>query len=100
MRWGPPLAVGAIVLAAVAAPVLHLPDPVRMDVAHRFGAATLAHPLGRDEVGRDELSRLLWGARVSLSVAFSSAALACIVGTALGLLGGFLRGVAELLAVR
>ncbi|HEX4262637.1 MAG TPA: dipeptide/oligopeptide/nickel ABC transporter permease/ATP-binding protein [Acetobacteraceae bacterium] len=100
MRWGPPLAVGAIVLAAVVAPVLHLPDPVRMDIAHRFGAATLAHPLGRDEVGRDELSRLLWGARVSLSVAFSSTALACIVGTALGVLGGFLRGVAELLAVR
>ena len=44
------------------------------------------------------LSRLIWGARVSLTVAFASAALACVVGTALGLVGGFLRGVAELLA--
>ncbi|MGH7210115.1 MAG: ABC transporter permease subunit, partial [Acetobacteraceae bacterium] len=76
------------------------PDPVRIDIAHRFAGASLVHWLGRDEVGRDELSRLLWGGRVSLSVAFSSATLACIAGTALGVLGGFLRGIAELLAVR
>ncbi len=100
MRWGPALAVGVIVLAVVAAPLLPLPDPVRIDIAHRFAGASLVHLLGRDEVGRDELSRLLWGGRVSLSVAFSSAALACVAGTALGVLGGFLRGIAELLAVR
>ena len=71
MRLGrlrlPVVAVGAaIVLAALVAPLLPLPDPVRMDVAHRLAGASLVHWLGRDELGRDELSRLLWGgARVA-----------------------------------
>ena len=60
----------------------------------------MGHLLGQDEYGRDVLSRLLWGARTSLMVAGSSTLLACIVGTVLGLLGGFFRGVAEFLAVR
>ena len=46
------------------------------------------------------LTRLLWGARVSLTVAGASSALACVIGTALGLAGGFLRGVVEFLTVR
>ncbi len=60
----------------------------------------MGHLLGQDEYGRDVLSRLLWGARTSLVVAGSSTLLACIVGTVLGLVGGFFRGVAEFLAVR
>jgi peptide/nickel transport system permease protein len=59
-----------------------------------------AHWLGQDEYGRDELSRLLWGARVSLAVAAASSGVACVLGTALGLAGGFLGRVAELLALR
>jgi peptide/nickel transport system permease protein len=60
----------------------------------------MGSPLGRDEFGRDVLSRLLWGARTSLSVAFASAAIAGVVGTALGLIGGWFRGVGAVLAVR
>ncbi|MDQ2801756.1 MAG: ATP-binding cassette domain-containing protein, partial [Pseudomonadota bacterium] len=54
----------------------------------------------QDEFGRDELARLIWGARTSLSIAAASSVLACLIGTALGITGGFLRGVAELLTIR
>jgi len=98
--WLAATAVGAIALLALAAPVLPLPDPVHMDIAARMAAPSPAHPLGRDEYGRDVLSRLIWGGRTSLAVAFASATLACVAGTLLGVVGGFVRGVAELLAVR
>jgi peptide/nickel transport system permease protein len=100
LRPIPVVAVGAIVLGAVAAPLFSLPSPVAMDVAHRLAGPSSAHWLGQDEFGRDVLSRLLFGARVSLSVAFSSAALACIGGIVLGLVGGFQGKLAEILAVR
>jgi peptide/nickel transport system permease protein len=94
------VAVGAIALIAVAAPLLGLPNPVSMDVAHRLAPPSEMHWLGQGEFGRNVLSRLIWGARVSLSVAAASASLACIVGVTLGLAGGFLGPVAELLAIR
>lgn len=96
----PLAAVGFLALLALAAPALPLADPVAMDVAHRFAPASPAHPLGQDEFGRDVLSRLLWGARTSLAVALGSSLLACAAGTALGVAGGSLRGIAELLALR
>ncbi len=89
-----------ILLAALATPLLPLPDPVLQDVAHRLAPASPGHWLGQDEYGRDVLSRILWGARVSLAVAFASAALAATAGTALGVLGGYFRGVVEFLTVR
>jgi peptide/nickel transport system permease protein len=92
--------VALIVLAAAFAPWLGLPDPVRQDVANRLAPWLPGSPLGRDEFGRDVLSRILWGARASLAVAFASALIAGVLGTALGLLAGWFRGVAELLSVR
>ena len=96
----PGVAVAAVGLLALSAPLLPLPDPVRMDVVHRLSGPAPGHLLGQDEYGRDVLSRLLWGARASLSVALSAAAIACAAGTALGVLGGYLRGVTELLTLR
>jgi peptide/nickel transport system permease protein len=92
--------IAAIVLLALAAPLLPLADPVRMDVAHRLVAPSLAHPLGQDEYGRDVLARIIWGARASLAVAVSSALLAGVIGTALGLFGGYFRGLVELVTIR
>ncbi|HTI84561.1 MAG TPA: ABC transporter permease subunit, partial [Acetobacteraceae bacterium] len=100
LRAGPVVAVGVVVLVAIAAPLFPLPSPVAMDVAHRLAGPSSAHWLGQDEFGRDVLSRLLFGARISLGVAFSSAALACIGGIVLGLVGGFQGKLAEILAVR
>ncbi|MDA8048626.1 MAG: dipeptide/oligopeptide/nickel ABC transporter permease/ATP-binding protein [Rhodospirillales bacterium] len=98
--WLAAMAVCVIALTAVLAPVLLLASPVRIDIAHRLGGASAAHPLGRDELGRDELSRLIWGARSSLTVAFGASLLAGVIGIGFGVLGGFFRGVVELLTVR
>src|SRR5215469_11740718 len=100
IHCGPVIAVGAIALMSVLVPLLPLPDPIRIDVAHHLSSPSFGHPLGQDEYGRDVLSRLLWGARTSLAVAAASASLACLFGTTLGLVGGFVRGMAELVAVR
>ena len=91
---------GAIVLAGLLTPVLPLANPVRMDVLHRFSAPSGTHLLGQDDYGRDVLSRLLWGARASLGIAGVAAAISCLVGTALGLVAGYVRGGTEFLVVR
>ena len=90
----------AILLLCIAAPWLPLHDPIRMNVAGRLALPSAAHWLGQDEFGRDVLSRLLWGGRVSLAVAFTSTSIACIIGVCLGLVGGYFRGLSELVTVR
>ena len=87
------------VALAVGAPWLGLADPVHQDMTRRLAAPGTAGLLGGDEFGRDVLSRLIWGARTSLSVAFASASLSCLLGTALGLIGGWFRGAGALLAL-
>jgi peptide/nickel transport system permease protein len=96
----PVVAVALIAGIALAAPLLGLPDPIRMDVAHRMASPTWPHPLGLDEFGRDELSRIVWGARASLAVAAAASLIAGIVGTMIGIVGGFLRGIVELALLR
>ncbi|MDE2516780.1 MAG: dipeptide/oligopeptide/nickel ABC transporter permease/ATP-binding protein [Rhodospirillales bacterium] len=89
-----------ILAAALAAPVLPLPAPLAMDIMHRLAPPSVAHWLGTDEFGRDELSRLIWGARASLAVAGGSTAIAAAIGTSLGVIGGYLRGLPAFLAIR
>lgn len=98
--WLPAGCVGFIILLALAAPLLGLPDPVRQDIARRLAGPMPGSWLGRDEFGRDVLSRLIWGARTSLGVAFAAALTAGIVGTTLGLIGGWARGLSAFLTVR
>ncbi len=96
-----PGAIVALILAVVVlAPVLPLADVRAMDVPNRFAAPSAEHWLGQDEFGRDVLARLIWGGRASLSIAVGSALAAAVIGTALGLLGGYFRGITELLTVR
>ena len=92
--------VALIIVAALLTPLLPLPDPVRQDVGNRLAAWMPGSPLGRDEFGRDVLSRILWGARASLGVAFISATIAGVLGITLGLLAGWFRGAVEFVAVR
>jgi peptide/nickel transport system permease protein len=96
----PVVAVALIAGIALAAPRLGLPDPIRMDVAHRMAPPNWQHPLGLDEFGRDELSRIIWGARASLMVAATASLIAGIIGTMIGVVGGFLRGIVELVLLR
>jgi peptide/nickel transport system permease protein len=97
-------AVGALALAvaaAIAAPWLPLVDPDRVDTPNRLRAPlTPGHALGTDEFGRDMLSRLVWGARISLLAGVGTAALAMLVGVTLGVLGGYHTGWVETVVMR
>jgi peptide/nickel transport system permease protein len=90
--------VAALVVIAVAAPWLAPHDPERGSLRARLGAPTLqgadgkAHPLGTDHLGRDVLSRVIYGTRVSLTVGFAAVAVGGLVGGALGLVAGFRGG--------
>lgn len=89
-----------IILIALLAPLLGLPDPIRQDIGQRLAPAGVGAWLGRDEFGRDVLSRLIWGARTSLGVAFVAALTAGVLGTILGLIGGWASGFASFVTVR
>jgi peptide/nickel transport system permease protein len=86
------LIVGLLGLAAAAADWLPLASPLHMVPARRLQGPSWAAPLGADLFGRDLLSRLVHGARLSFRVAGASVAAALLVGTALGLLAGYAGG--------
>ncbi|HET8523010.1 MAG TPA: ABC transporter permease, partial [Thermomicrobiales bacterium] len=89
-----------IILAAVFAPLLAPYGPTKVDVLHFRQAPTLSHPFGTDELGRDILSRVIYGARVSLGVGLVSIALALTIGTAVGLVAGYFGGWIDNAAMR
>ncbi|MCA1335141.1 ABC transporter permease [Pseudooceanicola marinus] len=96
-----------IVALALLAPLLDLPDPTRGDLRARLAGPTWqglfspgAHPLGTDEVGRDILSRLIHGSRMTLMVASTAVVLGGIVGTVLGILAGYKGGFIDRLLMR
>jgi len=78
-----------IVLAAVFADVLTSYAPAAIDVKARLGEPTLAHLLGTDQLGRDVFSRVLYGGRIALEVAFLCLGVSLVVGMALGMLAGY-----------
>jgi peptide/nickel transport system permease protein len=91
---------GCVALAALGAPHLAPHDPLQTN-----GAAALAPPsardwLGTDEFGRDVLSRLIYGARASMTVSLAATALALTLGTAGGLAAGYYGGAADVLIMR
>jgi peptide/nickel transport system permease protein len=104
MRWRRRLPVlwaatvlGAIVLLAVVADRVAPAGPNDQEITRRLAPPALAggtwsRPLGTDELGRDVLSRLLHGARVSLTVGLLAVAVSCPVGVVIGLASGFLGG--------
>ena len=89
-----------VALAAAAGPWLTPYDPVAVDLASNYQRSSLAHPLGTDHLGRDTLSRLIAGARVSLGIALASTAAGLVVGTAIGLVAAWRRGLAERLLLQ
>jgi len=81
-----------VTVVAILAPVLHLTDPNIQDLANREAGPIPGHVLGTDGLGRDMLSRLVWGARISLTVGYASTLLGMVLGTLLGMAAGYLRG--------
>jgi len=80
------------VLLAILAPILPIPDPTATDWGAVRKAPSLAHPMGTDEIGRDVMSRLVWGARASLMAGVLSVAIALGIGVPLGIAAGYFGG--------
>jgi peptide/nickel transport system permease protein len=89
-----------MILMAVFAPLLAPYSPYQPDMSHALAPASLAHPLGTDNLGRDSLSRLIYGARTSLIVGISAVAAALILGGLLGTAAGFLGGLVQTVIMR
>jgi ABC-type dipeptide/oligopeptide/nickel transport system permease subunit len=82
----------AIVLAALLAPLINPYDPIKTSQRTSLEAPSHAHLMGTDRFGRDVLTRVLWGGRLSLPVGFVSVVIAAVVGVALGLIAGYYGG--------
>jgi peptide/nickel transport system permease protein len=80
-----------VVASAVLAPWLAPHDPLAVDLSRNFQGTSPAHPLGTDHLGRDTLSRLLYGARVSLTISVVSVAIALVLGVSGGLAAAWFR---------
>jgi peptide/nickel transport system permease protein len=92
-----------LALASLAAPLVERllgHDPNAVDLLGRFATASLEHPLGTDELGRDLLLRLLQGGRVSLFVGLVGALVAALLGTVIGLIAGYAGGRTDALLMR
>ena len=85
--------VAAITLVALLGPSVVNADPLAQDLIHRLAApGAHGYPLGSDDFGRDVLSRVVWGTRVSLLVGVAAVGTGLVVGSILGLLAGFYGG--------
>jgi peptide/nickel transport system permease protein len=92
--------VGGLVLLAVLAPVVAPYDPLQTGLAIPLGGPTPQHWLGTDSLGRDVLSRLIWGARISLTVSVLAVLSGTGLGVLIGLAGGYFGGWFDLLVQR
>src|SRR5437762_5311708 len=84
--------IGLILLVALVADVLPLADPTFQFPSSSYARPGPAHPLGNDQLGRDVLSRLIHGARVSLSVAVFAQTIILLVGLSVGGFAGYFGG--------
>ncbi|KQT51826.1 peptide ABC transporter permease [Devosia sp. Leaf420] len=92
---------GFIVILALLAPILPIPNPDITDQPNRLlSPLSEGHLLGTDHLGRDILSRLIWGTQVSLLVGISATALAAFFGSLIGLVAGYARGATDSILMR
>lgn len=89
-----------ITAAAILTPVLSPYDPYEMQLPEARKSPSLEHPLGTDKLGRDTLTRVFVGGRVSIAVAVAAVAISTIIGTVLGLIAGYWRGWADAIISR
>jgi peptide/nickel transport system permease protein len=89
-----------LILCALAAPLLAPHDPISQETSRRLETPSKEHPLGLDDLGRDVLSRIIWGARISLRVGFSVVLITSLVGVTLGAISGYFGGWVDLAIMR
>ncbi len=89
--WGT-VFISVMILSAILAPHVAPFDPNEQDVVNRFAGPTLTHWMGTDYLGRDILSRLIFGCRIAMLVSFGSVTLSALVGVIMGVAAGYLEG--------
>lgn len=104
-RSNPTTLVGAVIClvilaAAILAPWIAPHDPAEQDIISRLAPPGGDYPLGTDQFGRDILSRLLWGARISLTVSLGAIAVACVIGGSIGMVSGYIGGPFDLFVMQ
>src|SRR5258705_2453924 len=86
------LLIVGLVATALLAPVLAPHDPIKIKSAARLQAPSLSHPLGTDDFGRDILSRVIYGARISMLLGLGAVAISTLLATIIGVLSGYYGG--------
>jgi peptide/nickel transport system permease protein len=92
--------VGLILLAAIFAPLIAPYDPLALDIEDRLAAPDARHWLGTDQGGRDVLSRILFGARASLSVGIGAVLIGALIGVSAGVYAAYRGGLGEQIVMR
>ena len=92
--------VGLIVLAAILAPLIAPYDPLALNIEDRLAAPGAEHWLGTDQAGRDVLSRILFGARASLSVGIGAVLIGAAIGVSAGIFAAYRGGLGEQIVMR
>jgi peptide/nickel transport system permease protein len=88
------------ILASLFGPLVFRYDPIHQNLADAFLPSSPAHPLGTDDLGRDELVRILYGARYTLALGFAAVAIGLLVGVPLGAVSGYFGGWVDLSSQR
>lgn len=91
-RWIFAYVLGALVLAAIFAPIVAPYSPLQYHPSILEQPPSAAHLLGTDNLGRDQLSRIIYGTRISLAVGITSILAGGLLGTLMGMLGGYVKG--------
>src|SRR5437879_3220380 len=106
LPWVPGVILGALVIAAVFAPYLAPQSPTEGDITQKLippvwmERGDWEHPLGTDRFGRDVLSRVIYGSRISLLVSLIAIGVAGTLGTVLGLISGYRGGLTDTILMR
>ena len=93
--------IGFLIFVAAAAPLLSFGhSPYEQDLTHRLAAPNVTHWFGTDELGRDIFARVVYGARVTLTIVFLVSVVVAPIGLAVGTLAGFLGGAVDVVLMR
>jgi len=92
--------VAALVLAAIFAPLIAPYEPTAQNILNQLRPPSAANWLGADDFGRDILSRLLWGARYSLTIGILAIVIATLIGSLIGMIAGFVGGRLDIIAMQ
>jgi peptide/nickel transport system permease protein len=92
--------IGLIFLFTLLVPLFYRVSPYEIDLEYRLTPPCKNHPLGKDELGRDELARIVYGARISLFVGFVVVFISALFGLIMGLISGFAGGIIDEIIMR